>query len=96
MKKYPLDPWGIDNYLYAVEDSICKQYDRFDYPFMLCYAIAPLRWYIESGRASAAWLKILLSIRPDVVARRLLQGGTDLEVMDRVNTLVNSRMEMSA
>ena len=91
MKKYPLDPFGIDQYLYAVEDSVLNQFDRFDYPVLPSAAVAPLRWYIATGRASSAWLKSLLSIRPDAIARRLLQGGADQEVIDRINTLIDSR-----
>lgn len=93
MKRYPLDPFGIDCYLYDVEDSCIRQSSRFDYPFRPSAAVAPLRWYIATGRASAGWIRILLSIRPDVIARRLLQGGTDLEVMDRINNYLHTRKE---
>ena len=91
MKKYPLDPYGIDQYLYAVEDSAVKLSYRYDYPFRMTAVVAPLRWYIATGRASAAWLRTLLSIRPDVIARRLLQGGTDLEIMDRINQVIEKK-----
>ena len=94
MKKYPLSPFGIDQYLYAVEDSAYKLSDRYDYPFPVSVVAAPLRWYIATGRASGSWLRSLLSIRPDVIARRLLQGGTDMEVIDRINQLIDTRKEI--
>lgn len=92
MSKYTLDPFGIDNYLYAVEDSCIKQFSRYDYPYSIQNAVSPLRWYIATGRASAAWLRVLLSIRPDVIARRLLQGGTDQEVIERIQSLITAKM----
>ena len=92
MKKYPLDPWGIDQYLYAVEDSAWKLIDKYEYPFNRSCIAAPLRWWISTGRSSASWLKTLLSVRPDVIARRLLQGGSDQEIMERVNKLIAERM----
>lgn len=90
--KYSLSPFGIDMFLYAVEHSILKQRDRYNYPFSTYAAIAPLRRHIATGRASAAWLQSLLSIRPDVIARRLLQGGSDDDAIARVRALVESRM----
>lgn len=93
MKKYSLNPCGIDRYLYAVEDSILRQWNKFDYPFPPSVCIAPLRWWISTGRASAATLKTLLSIRPDVIARCLLKGGTDCEVLQRVYDKIDAKIE---
>lgn len=89
--KYSISPFGIDQYLYAVEDSAYKILDRkgktdFSFPEWPSSAspVAPLRWHIAAGRMPTPSLKALLTVRPDVIARLLLQGGTDDEVVSRI------------
>lgn len=83
--KYTISCDGIDNYLYAVEDKIRAKSDvvrvGWDY-------IAPLRWYIATGRASRDFLSRLVAIRPAYTARILLSGGSDLEIMEKVKRKV--------
>ena len=89
--KYPFCAWGIDQYLYAVDDSAQKMINRRDldnfhfvqWPFSAS-PVAPLRWYVSTGRMPTPSLKTLLSVRPDVIARLLLKGGTDEEVVSRI------------
>ena len=92
MSKYTLDPVGIDRYLYAVADSILRQWERFNYPFLPSNCIAPLRWLIATGRMGAATLRTLLSIRPDIIARCLLKGGSDDEVIDRIYAKIDAKI----
>lgn len=53
--------------------------------------IAPLMWYIDTGRASTEFLRKLLDTKPYLVARRLRKGGTYDEVVNRIFSLL--RME---
>lgn len=46
--------------------------------------IAPLKWYIYTGRASVEFLRLLRRARPVLVARDLAKGGSDDEMIRRV------------
>lgn len=46
--------------------------------------IAPLALYIETGRASVEFLRLLFISRPVLVARDLAKGGSDHEALERV------------
>lgn len=46
--------------------------------------MAPLHWYISTGRASMQFLHALLDAKPFIVARKLHEGGSDQEVIDRI------------
>ena len=89
MKPYPFDAYGIDQYLYAVNDSAWRILNKADRPWVFgTEPVYPLRWYVATGRASAPFMKSMLTIRPDVIARLLLKGGSDQEVMDRIKAKV--------
>ena len=44
----------------------------------------PLLWYINTGRASTEFLRLLMNTRPVLVARDLHKGGSYEEVINRV------------
>ena len=46
--------------------------------------MAPLHWYISTGRASMQFLHALLDAKPFMVARKLHEGGSDQEVIGRI------------
>lgn len=50
--------------------------------------IAPLVWYIETGRASTPFLEKLIDKKPYIVARRLHAGGSDMEIIARIKACV--------
>ena len=50
--------------------------------------IAPLNWYIDTGRASVPFLRALINSKPFMIARRLHAGGSDEEVLDRIKTYI--------
>lgn len=92
MGKYSLSPYGIDNYLYAVNNSAWKMLNSSSRTWYFgTEPVYPLRWYIASGRASTPFLKSLLTVRPDVIARILIVGGTDQEIVDRIRTRVEGK-----
>ena len=97
MKKYPFSAWGFDQYMFAVNDMAWKLIDQcnIDWPFAT-QPVYPINWYCSTGRASAQFIKALLDIRPDVIARRLVHPGSDDEVLSRIIPLVQKRMEASA
>ena len=99
MKKYSLSPFGIDQYLYAVEDSAWKIINRtevsprFEGWPLTASPVAPLRWYISTGRIPTPFLKTLLTVRPDVIARLLLKGGTDDDIIARIRSKLDKMTE---
>ena len=50
--------------------------------------VSPLWWYIDTGRASADFLGRLVQVKPYVIGRLLMKGGSDAEVIDRVKARV--------
>ncbi len=50
--------------------------------------IAPLKWYINTGRASTAFLKKLFVAKPFMVARKLHMGGSDEEIIKRIRKYI--------
>ena len=49
----------------------------------------PLSWYVNTGRASTGWIRQLLSCKPFMIARKLHQGGSIDEVIERVKDYVS-------
>ena len=98
---YTLSPEGIDSYLFSVRMSAYRMLSKQPESPKSVYdasvqAVRPLAWYINTGRAPTQLIKTLLRIRPDVIARLLLKGGSDEEMIDRVKAKVAQRMEVPA
>lgn len=54
--------------------------------------IYPLRWYINTGRASAAYLRAFLSVKPYMVGRKLHNGGgSHDDALARVNEYITGK-----
>lgn len=52
--------------------------------------IAPLVWYVETGRACPDFIRAVLTVKPFMVARKLHEGGTYDDAIKRVkNYLMN-------
>lgn len=71
----------VDSALWSIELYLMRRYG--------CDAaareIAPLRWYIGTGRASVSFLHGLLKAKTYMVARKLHEGGSDEAVIRRVS-----------
>lgn len=94
MKKYPFDCYGIDQYIYAVNDSAWRILNKQDKPWIFgTEPVYPLNWYISSGRAPTPFIKQLLTVRPDVIARILVNGGSDLDIVDRIKSRIGYKKE---
>lgn len=65
--------WAIQRY--AMHHYGIDQADRDTYP---------LRWYVNTGRASAEFLRLLFHAKPFMVARLLHKGGSHDEALRRV------------
>lgn len=65
--------WHIERYL--MERYGCTQ---------AAQDMAPLKWYIGTGRASVDFIKTCLTAKPFMIGRKLHQGGTYDEVIRRL------------
>lgn len=70
----------IDTMLWHIQREIM---DRHGYSASQ-RMMAPLTWYINTGRASLDFLKALYQTRPVLVARDLAKGGSDDEIIRRI------------
>ena len=52
--------------------------------------VYPLRWWVETGRASALYLKLLPSAKTFMIARKLAKGGSIQDCVDRVKAYLLS------
>ena len=50
--------------------------------------IAPLKWYINTGRASVEFIRMVLTAKPFMVARKLHEGGSYDDVIKRVKDYI--------
>lgn len=65
--------WHIQRYLierYGVDQSY--------------HDLSPLTWYINTGRASIGFIQKLYEAKPFMIARKLHQGGSYEDVIDRI------------
>lgn len=52
----------------------------------------PLKWYIDTGRASGAFLSAVCNTRPYIIGRMLHKGGSYDEVINRIKTYLAAKM----
>ena len=74
--------WAIQRYLmqrYGVDQS--------------AQDVAPLSWYIDTGRASVDFIRMVLTAKPFMVARKLHEGGTYDDVIQRVKSYIGYKEE---
>ena len=79
----------IDEYITKAEIYLMRKYgvDRAEID------IYPLKWYIFTGRASAAWTRTLLETIPYNAAKILHKGGSVEEVICRINNYIGWKIE---
>ena len=74
----------IDECIWKIQKCLMEKYGTM----AADREIAPLVWYIETGRASTPFLEKLLSAKAFMVARRLHAGGSDMEIIARVKACI--------
>ena len=74
----------IDDYLYRIESYLTQHHGS-----SIAYLdIDPLRWYIRTGRASTQFLGLLLQKKPYMIARKLHDGGSTDEAVQRIKDYI--------
>lgn len=46
--------------------------------------MSPLYWYVNTGRASTDFLRKLFSVKPYLIARDIMKGGSDQDIINRI------------
>lgn len=75
---------SIDDYIWKIQKILMEKYGTM----AADREIAPLVWYIETGRASTPFLRKLIDAKPFMIARKLHMGGSDAEIIDRVKAYI--------
>lgn len=55
--------------------------------------IAPLKWYINTGRTPLEFTRKLLNAKPFMVARKLHEGGSYDEAIQRIKDYIGFKAE---
>jgi len=75
---------SIDNCVWNIKKVLMEKYGTM----AADREIAPLIWYIDTGRASTPFLEKLINAKAYMVARRLHAGGSDIEIIARIKACV--------
>lgn len=79
---------AIDNYLWEVTSRL------FKYGVDEAHSeVAPLKWYITTGRASTDFLRAMVAAKPYMIARKLHEGGTYDEAIARLKKYLHQEGE---
>lgn len=70
----------VDSFILSVDEYLVRKYGYRTAE----NDIAPLLWYIRTGRASVNFLGCLTSREAYLIAKRLHEGGSYDEVIDRI------------
>ena len=78
----------IDDHIWKVYRYLLRKYGtkRADID------IYPLTWYINTGRASASYIRAFLNTKPYMIGRKLHMGGSHDEALARTNEYIISRL----
>lgn len=82
---------AIETGLWAIERYLIQHYGTSQ----AAQDMAPLNWYIGTGRASCDYIRALLSAKPFMIARTLHKGGSYDEALSRVKSKIHFK-EVSA
>lgn len=84
MKEISVNRTSIETCLWHIERHLIDKYG----PTEAGVEIAPLRWYIYTGRASTDFIRALMKAKPFMVARKLHMGGSIQEAVDRIKKYI--------
>ena len=73
-------------------DDMYLQIERYLWRYGVDQAsrdLAPLHWYIDTGRASNDFIRACAMAKPFMIGRKLHQGGSYQEVVQRIKDYLN-------
>ena len=84
LKPISISATSIDTGLWHIQRYLMDKYS-VDQSYQ---DIAPLSWYIGTGRASTEFIRMVLTAKPYMIGRKLHEGGTYDEVIQRVKDYI--------
>lgn len=84
LKPISINRVSIETGLWAIQRYIMQRYGVDQ----SAQDIAPLAWYIETGRANVEFIRAVLTAKPFMIGRKLHEGGTYDEVIQRVKDYI--------
>lgn len=79
-----ISPVAVETGLWHIQRNLMQKYG-VDESYR---DIAPLSWYIQTGRASCDFIRAVLTAKPFMIARKLHQGGSYDEVIQRIKDYI--------
>lgn len=89
LKPISISPVAVETGLWHIQRCIMQKHG-IDQSYE---DIAPLAWYISTGRASCDFIRAVLTAKPFMVARKLHMGGTYDEVIQRIKDYIGDKAE---
>ena len=85
LKPISINRTSIETGLWAIQRYLMQRYgvDQSSQD------IAPLEWYIYTDRASIDFTRAVLTAKPFMIGRKLHEGGSYDEVIERVKAYLN-------
>lgn len=80
MKTVEIGPAAVDAGLWAIRYYLMQRYGVDE----SARDIAPLSWYIHTGRATPDFIRAVFIAKPYMIGRKLHMGGTYDEVINRI------------
>ena len=80
----PVNQTSIDTCLWSIQRNLIHKHGTF----MAEVTIAPLMWYVNTGRASIDFLRKLMAAKPFMVARCLHRAGSYDDAIKRVKSCI--------
>lgn len=80
LKPIAINRTSIETCLWAIQRNLMQRYGVDQ----SAQDIAPLSWYIGTGRATVDFIRLVMTAKPFMIARKLHEGGTYDEVVQRV------------
>lgn len=77
-----------DEYIYKIEKYLMERYG-VDAMYRM---IDPLTWYINTGRASATFLQMLVQEKPFVIGRIIAKGGSHDDIVRKIRKRIGLPM----
>jgi len=89
LKPIAINKTSIDTGLWAIQRYGMQHYGTD----AAAQDIAPLTWYINTGRATLEFSRKLLNAKPFMVARKLHEGGSYDEAIRRIKDYIGYEEE---
>jgi len=89
LKPISTNATSIETGLWAIQRYLMQRYGVDE----AAQDVAPLKWYINTGRAPLEFTRMLLNAKPFMVARKLHEGGSYDEAIQRIKDYIGFKAD---